>query len=227
MKKLKFLVVMLIISLTMSVWSVIAAHDKNAQLAGLSIRQREEMQKGKQTIEQLQVQVKNLSRKLELTRTYNASQISNQKAEVTGQEPVKCVQAASVNALSQQGQGSQTRLDENKTAKLLEQYYYSEQKDYAWAGRTEEKMLNLFKKANPGNSQLLDSSCRSTMCRIEISHPSPEAEQAFIAAITQTGAVASNEKQGLYHAVKEADGGVRSLFFYSRNGYDLSEAIIR
>lgn len=103
----------------------------------------------------------------------------------------------------------------------LDDYFYSEAGDPAWASRTENQLIRAFDRLNLEDSFLLNAECRSTFCRIEVYHEDHAAEHSFIKAFTQTDRFVRDDKFSFYRSFKDGDGNRRTLFFYARKGHYL------
>jgi hypothetical protein len=69
------------------------------------------------------------------------------------------------------------------------------------------------------NTQLGDVRCRATLCRIEASHGSLEAERKFIARIGELEAF--RDAEGFVERVPHSDGSITTMVFVSRSGHRL------
>lgn len=103
----------------------------------------------------------------------------------------------------------------------LDDYFYSESGDPAWANRTENQLIHAFDRLNLENSFLLNAECRSTFCRIEVYHEDNAAEQSFIKAFAQNDRFDKDDKFSFYRSFEDSDGNLRTLFFYARKGHYL------
>lgn len=103
----------------------------------------------------------------------------------------------------------------------LEQKFSDEPYDKVWSSVTEQELMNTFYEAKIEGTQLSEAKCRTTFCRIDVSHADSVAEQRFLAAFATSGKFVNDDKRGFYHQVKDPNGGTRTLFFYARKGHQL------
>lgn len=104
---------------------------------------------------------------------------------------------------------------------LLEDSFFSERYDTSWAGKEEEKLHSMFTEANPEGNHLLEASCRSSLCRIEVLHDDTEAEERFIRAFAASAKLLNDDKRAFYHMVSDEDGDQRTVLFYARREFEL------
>jgi hypothetical protein len=71
------------------------------------------------------------------------------------------------------------------------------------------------------SSQLGAVRCRATLCRIEVSHGSFEAEQKFVARIGELAAF--RDAEGFVERVPRSDGSIATTMFVSRSGHRLPD----
>lgn len=103
----------------------------------------------------------------------------------------------------------------------LQEQFLTEPYDSDWANMAEQKLMTRFFEASPEGSQLSEAACRTTFCRIDVSHSDPEAEQRFLAAFAASGEFINDEKQGFYSREVDYNGAIRTMFFYARKGHEL------
>lgn len=103
----------------------------------------------------------------------------------------------------------------------LEQKFSDEPYDNLWSSVTEQELMNTFYEANIEGNQLSEAKCRTTFCRIDVSHTDSEAEVRFLAAFAASGKFVNDDKRGFYHHLKDPNGGTRTVFFYARKGHQL------
>lgn len=94
--------------------------------------------------------------------------------------------------------------------------------DGEWAGRTESTLLDRFYAVSLPGNHIHGIDCRSTLCRIEIAHDDPVSEQSFLSHIASSGDFVADDRSGVYLRQVDARGSARTVFYLSREGYDLS-----
>lgn len=100
----------------------------------------------------------------------------------------------------------------------LDRQYFSEEHDPHWAGAKEARLSQLFVESRVLGSQLNSAGCRTTLCRIEISHIDPRAERRFIAEFVRLGEFANDEQTGFYYRAVDSNGAVSSIYYLAREG---------
>lgn len=106
-------------------------------------------------------------------------------------------------------------------ASPIEVGFASESYDTQWAPATEQKLQSIFTQKNLNDSYLNQASCKSTLCKIEVSHVNAEAERRFLAAFASSGAFIPDGEQGYYEKVVDENGNAKTVFYYAREGYTL------
>jgi len=120
---------------------------------------------------------------------------------------------------------------QDATVTTLQEQFYAEPYDEMWAAETEQQLMNLFFKEPLTGNQLVEAACRSTFCRIDISHADTEAEEGFLAAFVESGQFVDDGEQGYYHRESDVNGVIGTVFYYARKGYQLpvkkSESVMK
>jgi hypothetical protein len=112
------------------------------------------------------------------------------------------------------------REPEASTAELM-QRLASETHDESWAPLMEAKLRGAFDNAMPEGTQLMDASCRATMCRAEVLHRDAQAQARFFAALAPLGLFSNDGQRGVMQHSEEATG-LRSTYFIAREGHTLA-----
>jgi len=110
---------------------------------------------------------------------------------------------------------------QNALVDSLQEKFNAELYDEVWAAETEQKLLNLFIKSEAIGNQLEGAACRSTFCRIDVSHMNAEAEQNFIASFATSGQFVDDGERGFYYREADNNGSIRTVFYYARKGHQL------
>lgn len=96
--------------------------------------------------------------------------------------------------------------------------------DERWAPDTEARINDAFESAELETSQLLEASCKSTLCRIEVSHANAEAERQFLSRFSQQPLLQGGGVAGSYQKIVDESGEIRSVFYIARQDEGPSEA---
>lgn len=105
---------------------------------------------------------------------------------------------------------------------ILEERFAAEAADASWSTAAAQEIARDLRGPGLENSQLGDVRCRATLCRIEVSHSSMEAEQKFIGRIGELEAFRNSE--GFVQRAPRSDGSVTTMMFVSRSGYRLPKS---
>jgi hypothetical protein len=66
----------------------------------------------------------------------------------------------------------------------LENRLDSEHAEPSWAKQVESQIVDLLRSPELGGSRLVETVCRSTVCRVTVQHDSPEVKRGLAAAVT-------------------------------------------
>lgn len=106
-----------------------------------------------------------------------------------------------------------------KTTEQLEDRFNQEDQDPEWAETVEQAITNQYFDSQVYGSELIDARCRSTLCRVEMSHFDHEAEALFwINALVVKGL--SADQLNIQH-IKNQDDGLKTIIFVSRQGHKI------
>jgi hypothetical protein len=106
-------------------------------------------------------------------------------------------------------------------AQLLDGALASEVADPSWSVGAAQEISRGLSDAALEHTRLDEVRCQSTLCRIEASHDSLEAEQGFILQLGQLESFRRSE--GFGQRVERADGSVATTMFVSRSGHRLPD----
>lgn len=112
---------------------------------------------------------------------------------------------------------------QNAVVTALQERFDAEPYDQIWAHETEQQLLDLFIKQQLTGNQLIEAACRSTFCRIDISHADIAAERGFMAAFALNGQFIDDGERGYYYRETDINGAINTVFYYARSGYQLPE----
>lgn len=113
----------------------------------------------------------------------------------------------------------------NQVAANLDARFAAEAYDSGWAGKTEAKLNQLFVGDRLEGNQLAAAVCRTSLCRIEVTHSDQGAEQRFLAEFSSSGQFVSDDTSGFYHRRVDYNGIAHTVFFWARVGHQLTEHI--
>jgi hypothetical protein len=106
----------------------------------------------------------------------------------------------------------------------LDTRFLSEGVDPNWS-REARRRAERFSDVLPEGARVISLECRSSMCRLEMSHPSLESFQGFVRKSMLGGEI---EWSGAFMAAIRGDpgqpGGVQAVAYLAREGIDLSPA---
>jgi hypothetical protein len=106
-----------------------------------------------------------------------------------------------------------------QVGRLLEERFAAQAADATWATAAAQEISRGLRAPGLESTQLGDVHCRATLCRIEASHSSMEAEQKFIGRISELEAFRNSE--GFVQRVSHGDGSITTMIFVSRPGHRL------
>lgn len=106
-------------------------------------------------------------------------------------------------------------------AEGLDKLFQSEGVDAQWAPAAQARLRGSYDSASPAGSMLVEAACRSSLCRVEVTHSDEAAQARFVAVLAPRGLFANDGVSGV--AVHQAQGkGLRSVYYIAREGKDLS-----
>lgn len=111
----------------------------------------------------------------------------------------------------------QTEQNFDQLALMLEAESY----DDVWANDRTQQLTELFSQHSPVGNELVQTDCRSTFCRIDISHVDDQAEQAFINEMIASQQFIDDGEQGSYQRQVDSNGAIRTVFYSAREGHRL------
>lgn len=116
-----------------------------------------------------------------------------------------------------------TQASANQVAAHLDARFVAEAYDSGWAGKTEAKLNQLFVGDMLEGNQLAAAVCRTSLCRIEVTHSDHGAEQRFLAEFSSSGQFVSDDTSGFYHRSIDYNGIAHTVFFWAREGHQLTD----
>jgi hypothetical protein len=99
----------------------------------------------------------------------------------------------------------------------LETSFQAESIDSNWSYATTDTIVGAFQNENISKSGLRGAECRSTLCRIQVNHPDPEAANEFELWFPMM--MAEVLPQLTIHQEHHVDGRVTSTLYLAREGY--------
>jgi hypothetical protein len=101
----------------------------------------------------------------------------------------------------------------------LDEAFHEEPADGAWATQIEDDLAEDFHVYDWSGHALAEARCRSTLCRLVVSHDDKDAISAFIMRMGTLQAFANTE--GFYQHVTLADGTPATVIYIAREGFSL------
>lgn len=93
--------------------------------------------------------------------------------------------------------------------------------DSTWSTAAAQELSSELRSQGLEDSQLGDVRCRATLCRIEATHRSLDAEQKFLARIGELAAF--RDAESFVERVPRSDGSIATTMFVSRSGHRLPD----
>jgi hypothetical protein len=101
----------------------------------------------------------------------------------------------------------------------LDDSFHNESYDSDWAAQIETEITEDFKGIEWNSSTLTDTNCRSTLCRVVVTHKNVGAADEFVARMGTLQAFANTE--GFYQHVTLEDGASATVVYIARQGHRL------
>lgn len=96
--------------------------------------------------------------------------------------------------------------------------YTGQPEDPDWSARTSRAITETLRHTNIEGSTVNAASCRSTMCRVEMSHADQAAQAYFVQHIPREPPF---DTSGFYHRVETEDGASSTVLYLARTGFEL------
>ena len=90
--------------------------------------------------------------------------------------------------------------------------------DGRWFSQVERDVRALLASPNGHGGRLQSLACKSSLCRVEVSHGDLETQEAFLERMTY---LAPFDSEGLVRRVTGADGTQRTVVYFARQGHRL------
>jgi hypothetical protein len=117
------------------------------------------------------------------------------------------------------------RAQRESAVQVLEAQLMSEGYDPDWAGPMEAELAGVMtEELQQRGNELVDASCGSTLCRVEVGHQDQRAEMKFVRELIGRQDLIDSGLDVLVHrlsAEHSLDGVARSVFFIAREGHRL------
>ncbi|MEN8131908.1 MAG: hypothetical protein ABFS45_17350 [Pseudomonadota bacterium] len=141
-------------------------------------------------------------------------------APILEPSPGEIVNYNSINSSDEIINGQPSR---DQIASNLDIRFFAEAYEGGWASETEAELNQLFAETGLEGSQLMEAACRTTLCRIDVTHADSEAEERFIATFANNARFVNNDQTGFYHRRVDYNGIPQTLFFWARQGHILHD----
>lgn len=99
-----------------------------------------------------------------------------------------------------------------------ERYFWQEREDSDWSRETEGQIVHILESTALEDSDLMLVDCRSTLCRLEVSHDDDEAQLQFLDTLPLT---APFDAEGFYERIDDGDGFSRTVVYLARVDHQL------
>lgn len=93
--------------------------------------------------------------------------------------------------------------------------------DIEWSRNAEAEVNDIFQPLLSRETQLVSTDCRTTLCRVELTHTSEDAFHAFMASAMNGGMRGWKGPGGGGQLRSDADGTVRLVFYLAKEGTEL------
>ena len=173
----------------------------------------------KQKIATYETNIKTLNEKIESLQNYQDKAV--QLADLEG------IQANTDNIMVKATHGIFPPLvaNEKQIAIELDQHLANEPYDAEWAETIENQMATVItEELQEDGNELVEATCRTSICRIEISHESELAEQKFLLAVASRNDLINSVADIVSYRISAEESGDRmahSVFFIAREGEKL------
>ena len=94
----------------------------------------------------------------------------------------------------------------------------NEPADGRWFSQVERDVRALLASPNGHGARLQSLACKSSLCRVEVSHGDLETQEAFLERLTY---LAPFDSEGLVRRVAGPDGTQRTVVYFARSGHRL------
>jgi hypothetical protein len=138
--------------------------------------------------------------------------------------------AAVAAAVATEGQGlapsdpsstspTETSLESQKA--FLEHSFSTQAPDASWSRKARAEVNDIFQPLTNQDTRLVSADCRSTLCRIELVHPTEEGFHAFMTTAMNGGMRGWKGPGSGGMLQTDPDGTVRTVFYLAKEGTEL------
>ena len=102
----------------------------------------------------------------------------------------------------------------------LDEQHFEESRDGEWADEAEKELssiVNQLAESGLSGAAIINNECKSTVCKLEVTYDDPQTQQDFARQIR------SPFFSGGTIDVKEENGELKSIAYYSRQGHELTQ----
>lgn len=111
------------------------------------------------------------------------------------------------------------REQRDRITQSLESRMASEDQDAAWGVNAESELTDGLQNAGLDNTALVGVTCRSTLCKVALTHTDFDAEDEFLGKLASLPGMQDTEI--FYVRDEQADGSTQMVLYVGRQGYDM------
>jgi hypothetical protein len=101
----------------------------------------------------------------------------------------------------------------------LEKHFGREGKDPTWSAQAEASIAGAFRSEALAGSTMLQATCGTTLCRVDVAHDSATAQEGFVWSVRS---VPPFNQGGFAHRVDDPGAGTsKTIVYVVREGYEL------
>lgn len=111
------------------------------------------------------------------------------------------------------------REQRDRITQSLESRMASEDQDAEWGVNAESELTDGLQSAGFQNTALVGVACRSTLCKVSLTHADFDAEDEFLGKLA--GLPGMQDTEIFYVRDEQADGSTQMVLYVGRQGYDM------
>lgn len=111
------------------------------------------------------------------------------------------------------------RAQRDMITQALETRMASEEQDEGWGVNAESELADGLQNAGLSSTALVGVACRSTLCKVSLTHANVDAEDEFLSQLANLPGMQDTEI--FYLRDEQADGSTQMVVYVGRQGYDM------
>lgn len=111
------------------------------------------------------------------------------------------------------------RAQRDKITQALEGRMASEEQDEGWGVNAESELTDGLQNAGLNSTALVGVACRSTLCKVSLTHANFDAEDEFLSQLANLPGMQDTEI--FYVREEQTDGSTQMVLYVGRQGYDM------